>query len=469
MSDVHHSLLNQSSSSSEVPQSPHRAGETALLMTPRPCSPLLPQSSVTVLGSGELGKALASCLSRAGYRVLLASRNPHKTSLRVPSECGSVVSVTEGLRDSDVLVLAVPAAAHPKLPLDIMKNKIIIDVSNRTSNKAMHQHSNIGVSLQTLLPNSHVVKAFNTLSAYALFRGIHQGTITVPYCGNNAAAKCEVARMIRSLGFTPEDRGNIEQAKQIEDIPFSFFPQWRLPIIIAAIVMAFFWIILVIRIQVCPLIDTGGDWRAARLRLLILQEPQLTFSLAAFTLLTLCYAPGVLAAYIQLYRRTKYSQFPNWLDKWLKSRKQLGLIALQIAATHTIAAIVHVILDHDEVAGWQTYSYFICGIFALGLMIVLGITSLPSVEAALSWREFSFVQRYGGWGAMVFVCLHALFVKWETLFTNRFKCVVVADQVQLCMILPALTMLLKLPLLLPWVDTRLKNIRAGVETHPRKL
>ena len=43
---------------------------------------------------------------------------------------------------------------------------------------------------------------------------------------------------------------------------------------------------------------------------------------------------GVLAAYIQLYRQTKYSKFPHWLDAWLKGRKQLGLLALLITATH---------------------------------------------------------------------------------------------------------------------------------------
>ena len=42
----------------------------------------------------------------------------------------------------------------------------------------------------------------------------------------------------------------------------------------------------------------------------------------------------MIAAYIQLARGTKYSRFPNWLDRWMKMRKQLGLLMLFSAAMH---------------------------------------------------------------------------------------------------------------------------------------
>lgn len=43
---------------------------------------------------------------------------------------------------------------------------------------------------------------------------------------------------------------------------------------------------------------------------------------------------GLIAAYIQLWRGTKYSRFPAWLDNWLKMRKQLGLLMLGLAGMH---------------------------------------------------------------------------------------------------------------------------------------
>ena len=41
--------------------------------------------------------------------------------------------------------------------------------------------------------------------------------------------------------------------------------------------------------------------------------------------------------YLALYRGTKYSRFPTWLDLWLKSRKELGLLMLLSATYHGIA------------------------------------------------------------------------------------------------------------------------------------
>ena len=70
-------------------------------------------------------------------------------------------------------------------------------------------------------------------------------------------------------------------------------------------------------------------------------------TLAVHSLLTLalCYLPGVLAAWLQLARGTKYSRFPRWLDNWLKMRKQLGLLMLFAASIHVRATLDAVAVD----------------------------------------------------------------------------------------------------------------------------
>ena len=65
-----------------------------------------------------------------------------------------------------------------------------------------------------------------------------------------------------------------------------------------------------------------------------------TLSIHAVQLLTMCYFPGVIAAYIQLFRGTKYSRFPKWLDRWLKMRKQLGLLMLFSACLHVSPVVI---------------------------------------------------------------------------------------------------------------------------------
>ena len=59
-----------------------------------------------------------------------------------------------------------------------------------------------------------------------------------------------------------------------------------------------------------------------------------TLAVHSLTTLALCYLPGVIAGWLQIYRGTKYSRFPNWLDNWLKMRKQLGLLMLFAASIH---------------------------------------------------------------------------------------------------------------------------------------
>ena len=59
-----------------------------------------------------------------------------------------------------------------------------------------------------------------------------------------------------------------------------------------------------------------------------------TLAVHALITLALCYLPGVLAGWLQIFRGTKYSRFPNWLDNWLKMRKQLGLLMFFAAAIH---------------------------------------------------------------------------------------------------------------------------------------
>ena len=48
-----------------------------------------------------------------------------------------------------------------------------------------------------------------------------------------------------------------------------------------------------------------------------------TLAIHSLLTLSLCYLPGVLAAWLQLGRGTKYSRFPRWLDSWMRMRKQL--------------------------------------------------------------------------------------------------------------------------------------------------
>lgn len=56
------------------------------------------------------------------------------------------------------------------------------------------------------------------------------------------------------------------------------------------------------------------------------------------------------------------------------------------------------------------------GAISTCLLVVLGISSLPSVTATLSWREFTFIQSKLGWVALVAACAHDIFLAWNYMF-----------------------------------------------------
>ena len=90
------------------------------------------------------------------------------------------------------------------------------------------------------------------------------------------------------------------------------------------------------RMQICWTLtwDSWKGWHWGRFQTIPVTTVNSTLAVHAITLLALCYLPGCIGAWIQIFRGTKYSRFPNWLDKWLKMRKQLGLLMLFSASLH---------------------------------------------------------------------------------------------------------------------------------------
>ena len=97
---------------------------------------------------------------------------------------------------------------------------------------------------------------------------------------------------------------------------------------------------MISRFQVCWTLDWdknqtfGDNWNWERWNTIPTTTMNSALAQHAITMLTICYIPGLFAAFIQLKRGTKYSRFPNWLDKWLRMRKQIGLLMLFSASLH---------------------------------------------------------------------------------------------------------------------------------------
>ena len=67
----------------------------------------------------------------------------------------------------------------------------------------------------------------------------------------------------------------------------------------------------------------------------------------------------------------------------------------------------------SEKMTWQGECFLMSGVFGFALVVLLGISSLPSVSAALTWKEFAFIQSGLGWVAMALLCAHDMFYGWK--------------------------------------------------------
>ncbi|CAI9586952.1 unnamed protein product [Staurois parvus] len=356
------------------------------------------RGTVCIFGTGDFGRSLGYKLLQCGYVVVFGSRNPNSSNL-IPRGA-EVLSHAEAAMKSSIIIIAIHREHYDFLmPFsDILKGKILVDVSN---NLKINQYPKSNAELlASLVTGAKVVKAFNTVSAWALQSGTLDASRQVFLCGDEAKAKEAVMEIVRSLGLTPLDQGSLLAAKEIENYPLQLFPLWRLPFYICAgfTILVFLYCLI---FEVFHPLVTGKEDTSY---LIMISIANRVFPIVSLILLALVYLPGIFAAIIQLYRGTKYSRFPDWLDKWMLCRKQLGLVALAYAFLHAIYTLVMPIRYYVRwwveyyikaqiksnttypflnYYAWLSDSYVALGILGFFFYVLLGITSLPSVSNAV--------------------------------------------------------------------------------------
>ncbi len=136
--------------------------------------------SIAIIGSGDFGRALALRMVQNGFNVNIGSRNPERNTELVAKVGAKLTSIEDAIKlsNSSIVILAVPKITYDKQPLHLLEGKVVVDVSNRNSIYRKDETSQAEY-LQSLLPRSAVIKAFNVLSAYALESGGIQGNFNL--------------------------------------------------------------------------------------------------------------------------------------------------------------------------------------------------------------------------------------------------------------------------------------------------
>jgi len=167
---------------------------------------------VTIIGSGNMGQAISGLVSKGGNTVELLRH----------SDTGKPVT-------GDIVVLAVPHAAIPDILAtrgDQLVGKVVVDITNPLNFQTFDSltvpaDSSAAAQIAASLPQSRVVKAFNTNLAATLASGT-AGEIptTVLIAGDDRQAKSQLADVVTAGGLRAIDSGSLRRARELEALGF---------------------------------------------------------------------------------------------------------------------------------------------------------------------------------------------------------------------------------------------------------
>lgn len=184
-------------------------------------------TSISIIGSGKMGAAIAEVAARAGAHVQIVKRSASSPSA---ARSGFENGVMGDELTGDLVALAVPSAAYPNILehyRDQLSSRVIIDISNPIDFSTYDElkspaDSSTAAELAQLLPEgASVVKAFNVNLGDTLTSGTNGTTATtVLFAGDYADAKMKVAALIEAAGMRAVDVGPLTRARELEAMGF---------------------------------------------------------------------------------------------------------------------------------------------------------------------------------------------------------------------------------------------------------
>jgi predicted dinucleotide-binding enzyme len=191
-------------------------------------------TKIGVLGSGQVGEALANGFLRHGYEVMRGSREPAKLA-KWKGGAGAKASTgtfAEAAKYGEIVVLAVKGTgaedAIAQCGPSALDGKTVIDTTNPIAEAPpvngviqffTGPNDSLLERLQKRAPKAKFVKAFSCVgNALMVNPELRGGKPTMFMCGSDAGAKSQVQEILAKFGWEWEDLGAIEAARAIEPL-----------------------------------------------------------------------------------------------------------------------------------------------------------------------------------------------------------------------------------------------------------
>ena len=187
--------------------------------------------NIPIIGPGNMGRAIGRRAVAAGHSVTFVGRTPEHTQdaindVKSAAKNGAQVSTAnlENVNPGDIVVLALPYNTSNDVTRQLgnkLAGKTVVDISNPLnasySDLATAPGSSAAEELARILPETKVVKAFNTVFAGTLRSGRVDGEpLDIWIAGDDANAKNKLAQLVKDAGMRPIDAGPLSRARQIE-------------------------------------------------------------------------------------------------------------------------------------------------------------------------------------------------------------------------------------------------------------
>jgi len=184
---------------------------------------------IGILGSGNVGRALAGGFVESGHDVVVASRDPARAELVAwgGGAGAGIAGFAETAEHAEVAVLATPWGGTEQaigLTGNRLAGKVLIDATNPLVytdrlELAMGHTDSGGEQVQRWAPDARVVKAFNTVGFELMNRpALTDGPGTLFIAGDDPEAKDDATSLARELGWTTHDCGGIEKSRLTEPL-----------------------------------------------------------------------------------------------------------------------------------------------------------------------------------------------------------------------------------------------------------
>jgi hypothetical protein len=176
---------------------------------------------IGIIGAGNIGGTLGGLLEAAGHDIRFGVRNPDAARPRSGP-------VAEAAAFGEVVIFAGPFGAWPSFAGDHaahLAGKVVIDASNPVAERdgsvaldVIASGRGAAAFVASLLPESEVVKAFNTIYWVVLRdeAGREGEKLAMPIAADLERGRSSAVRLARDAGFDPVIVGGLDRSIQLD-------------------------------------------------------------------------------------------------------------------------------------------------------------------------------------------------------------------------------------------------------------